>query len=265
MAVVSHPAEAKGTYVVVRTRSLFACLLHWVFFAAVVTGTVTGLYIAFPEYYYGRGEPYQAFAMANMRYYHFVAAGFLAAGALLRFYLSFTRSCNRDIKEFLPTPWNIANALKLAWFFLTFKGKFAHYRFVNPLGGIGIFIMSLCILIQIITGMMLYVVAADPGTWGWALAVRFDYLLGGQQTVRLIHHLTLYVLAFVVLIHVYMQIWKNSVFTESDISSIIAGYKVFPVSDLGHFADHYGLYVDQPAGAGAGVDEGPPSKEAGDD
>jgi len=234
-------------YLVVRTRSILACLMHWVLFLSVVTLTITGFYIADPSYYFGRGEAYQAFAMANMRLYHFIAATFMIACLLGRMYLAFTESCNHDIKQFLPTPKNVWNALKLGKFFLTLRGESAHYRFINPLGGIGVFMMAFLMLVQVITGFLLFIPGADPEVWWWASGSAMEGLFGGQQNIRLIHHLSMYGLIFVVIIHVYMQIWKNSVFTESDISSIIAGYKIFPISQIGHFADYYGLHLaDRP-------------------
>jgi cytochrome b subunit of formate dehydrogenase len=72
-------------------------------------------------------------------------------------------------------------------------------------------------------------------------------MLGGLQMVRLIHHLTMYGLLFFVTIHIYMQVWKAVYYTESDISSIIGGYKIFPKKYIGHFADYYGIYLHEEA------------------
>jgi len=234
-------------HLVVRTRSVFACFLHWILFVAVVTLVITGFYISWPNYYFGSGEAYQAFAMANMRYYHFIAATGMIVFILLRGYLAFTPSCNKDIKQFMPTPRNIVGAYRLAMYFLTWRGTHAEYRFVNPLGGIGVFMMVVCMLIQTATGFLMYLPGADVTTWWWAMGSFFERLLGGQQSIRLIHHVTMYALIFVVIIHVYMQIVKSSMFTEADIASIISGYKIFPISHIGHFADAYGLHLDEKA------------------
>jgi len=129
-------------HLVVRTRSILACILHWILFLSVATLVVTGLYIGDPSLYFGRGEAYQAFVMADMRTYHFYAASSMIVTLSARFYLAFTNSCNRDIKQFLPTPRNILNALKLAKYYLTLTGEHANYRFINPLGGIGVFIIK---------------------------------------------------------------------------------------------------------------------------
>jgi Ni/Fe-hydrogenase 1 B-type cytochrome subunit len=232
-------------FLVVRTRSIFACLLHWVLFCAVVTLAITGYYIGNPIYYFGKGEAYQAFAMADIRTYHFIAATVLIMVLFTRFYLSFTASCNRDIKKFLPTPKNVVNALKLAYYFTTGKGEHGHYRFINPLGGLGIFMMSLVMAFMALSGFLLYLPARDPDFFLVSLGLSFANSIGGLQFIRLLHHTAMYGLIFVVVIHVYMQIWKNTMFTESDISSIIGGYKIFPYSQIGHFADIYGLVLDE--------------------
>ncbi len=247
--------ESGETYLVVRTRPLVACFLHWVLFLSIVVLTITGYYIGDPEFYYGQGEAYQAFAMAEMRLYHLYASWAMAFVLVSRFYLAFTESCNHDIKQFLPTPKNIVNAVKLAIYFVTLRGEGAHYRFINPLGGIGIFMMAVFMLTQTITGISLYSAGTGAGSLWWVLGSPIDSLLEGQQNVRLIHHLVMYFLMFVILIHVYMQVWKNSVFTESDISSIIAGYKIFPLSQIGHFADYYGLRLTEDAPAKKRMDE----------
>jgi len=164
---------------------------------------------------------------------------------LARLYMSFTESCNKDIKQFVPTPTNVVNALKLAYYFTTGKGEHGHYGFINPLGGIGIFSMSVIMAFMVLTGFLLYLPAKSPESIFVAAAASITNLLGGLQIVRLLHHTAMYGLIFVVMIHVYMQIWKNNMFTESDISSIIGGYKIFPYSEIGHFADIYGLVLDE--------------------
>ena len=130
--------------------------------------------------------------------------------------------------------------------FAYFAGtEHGHYRFINPLGGLGIFMMSVLMAFQVLSGFLLYLPAENPDSIFVTAAFSITNMLGGLQIVRLLHHTAMYGLIFVVVIHVYMQIWKNIMFTESDISSIIGGYKIFPYSEIGHFADSYGLVLDE--------------------
>ncbi len=245
MAEIQLNQDNSEIYLLVRTRSVLACVIHWVLFCSVITLVITGFYIANPSFYFGRGEAYQAFAMADMRYYHFMAAMFMIASLLSRFYLSFTASCNKDMKQFFPTPKNIVNAITLAVYFTTGHGKHKSYRFVNPLGGMGIFMMSVLFFLMVITGFLMYLPAENPNTFWYKTSFSITASLGGLQQVRLLHHTMMFVIIALVTIHVYMQIWKNTMFTESDISSIIAGYKLFPQKEIGHFHDYYGMRLHE--------------------
>ncbi|MBI5186394.1 MAG: Ni/Fe-hydrogenase, b-type cytochrome subunit [Nitrospinae bacterium] len=229
--MASYPKAApKKVYYLVRTRSLFSCFLHWVFFLSVVVLILTGFYIASPLLFHGHGEAFQAYIMGYARLSHFVAATFLIAGFALRLYLSFFLCSRHDILDILPTPKNIAGAAKLAFYYLTFHGPHHIYRYVNPLGGIGVFSLITFCAVQIGTGFLLYLPCADPIFWGGAvpLAQSLVLKLGGLQSVRLIHHIVMFFLMAFIVIHVYLQIWKNTMFEEADIASIFSGYKMFP-------------------------------------
>ncbi|MBF0170923.1 MAG: cytochrome b/b6 domain-containing protein, partial [Nitrospinae bacterium] len=117
--------------------------------------------------------------------------------------------------------------------------------------------------VMVLTGLLLYFPGADPATWGGLAADNSETLLGSQQSVRLIHHTAMYLLGFFVVIHVYMQIWKNSVHTESELSSIIGGYKIFPIDQIGHFDDHYGIHRDETAPTEAELDKASTPMEKG--
>ncbi len=237
----------RHTYLLVQTRSGFACLLHWLLVGSVAALAVTGFYIADPFDIFVPGEAYNHYVMGKFRLVHFVAAGVMMASMLTRFYLAFTPSCNKDILQTIPTPWNVWHATKLAWSYLTGSPTHEHYRFINPLGGVGVFSIMMALAVMIVTGVLLYLPGASTGVWGGLAADNSETWLGTQQNVRLIHHTAMYVLGFFVVIHIYMQLWKNSVHTESDLSSIIGGYKIFPIEEIGHFDDHYGIHRDEDA------------------
>jgi Ni/Fe-hydrogenase 1 B-type cytochrome subunit len=248
-------AKPGRIYLLVQTRSVFACLLHWIVVAAVAALAVTGFYIADPYDIHVPGEAYQAYVMGWFRLVHFVTAAILIVAVGLRVYLAFTPSCNKDILQMLPTPWNVVHAVKLAWSYLTISSKHERFRFINPLGGVGVFMIALALGVLTVTGMLLYFPSADPGVWGGLAADNSRTVIGAPQTVRLIHHMAMYGLGFFVVIHIYMQLWKNSVNDESDLSSIIGGYKIFPLEDIGHFDDHYGIHLKEEAPTAAEMDE----------
>ncbi|MBF0170932.1 MAG: cytochrome b/b6 domain-containing protein, partial [Nitrospinae bacterium] len=143
---------AHRTYLLVQTRSIFACFLHWILVGSVATLAVTGFYIADPFDIFVPGEAYQSYVMGKFRLVHFMAAGTVIATMLTRLYLAFTPSCNKDIAQTLPTPWNLLHAAKLAWSYLILSREHEHYRFINPLGGVGVFSVVGALAEKILTG-----------------------------------------------------------------------------------------------------------------
>ncbi|MFW2331490.1 MAG: Ni/Fe-hydrogenase, b-type cytochrome subunit [Nitrospinota bacterium] len=235
-----------NTYFLCQTRSSFACILHWILAISVLMLGITGFMIANPPSNFNYTEAYQTYIMGKTRLIHFSFAGLALASVIIRFYLAFTSLCSKDIMQFLPTPSNVIGSMKLVQKYIVLKEPEDHYRFVNPLGGIGVFSIATALLIMTVTGMLLYLPGADHTIWGnfWNHSETF---LGSQQQVRLIHHMTMYLLGLFVVIHVYMQFWKNTNYLDSDMSSIIGGYKLFRKEELGNFNDQYGERVNEAA------------------
>ncbi|MBF0275442.1 MAG: Ni/Fe-hydrogenase, b-type cytochrome subunit [Nitrospinae bacterium] len=244
--VIRKPEEElvspDSEYHIVYVRNPFTCFLHWLLVFAIIGLSLSGLYIGSPELFFGQGaEAYNNFIMAKMRFIHFAFASILVLSLLLRLYFSFKPACRKDIHDIIPTWNNLKMAVELAVYYVTLKGGHAHFRFINPIGGIAIFLMIILFIGEIVTGFTLYFQGANSFTWGWALVVtdRIEILLGGTPNVRLIHHLITWVLLAMVIIHIYMQIWKDLYFPEAGIASIIAGYKIFHKDIIKKHIDRY--------------------------
>lgn len=231
----------ESDYHLVYVRTPFVCLLHWVMVVSVLTLAVTGLYIGDPALLAGKGEAWQTFVMAKVRFFHFFAATALCISILLRLYHSFSPTTRHDIMEFLPTPANIAAALRLMKFYVTGEGEHAYYRYLNPLGGVSVFVMACTFLFSIATGFTLYSQQANPIAWSWLFWFphMMEWAFRGMNNVRLLHHLAMYVLMAQVVIHIYMKVYIDIVYRESDIASIIAGYKVFHKDVIAKHADRF--------------------------
>jgi Ni/Fe-hydrogenase 1 B-type cytochrome subunit len=81
--------------------------------------------------------------------------------------------------------------------------------------------------VMILTGFSLY---AEQYGWGSAWMNAFGWvnvLLGGSQTVRTIHHLTMWYLLLFTLIHVYMVFREDVMSGETVISTMINGIRMF--------------------------------------
>jgi Ni/Fe-hydrogenase 1 B-type cytochrome subunit len=241
---MGKPAEfvsGQSKYQLVQVRTPFVCLLHWVIVGSVVTLAVTGLYIGNPKLLFGSGEAYATFVMAKVRFYHFLAVTGLIVSLLLRLYYSFSPATRSDIWEIIPTPGNIKGAFRLAIFYLTGKGEHYHYRYLNPLGGISVFTMICLFGLMIATGFTLFSQQSNSIIWThmyWFTNL-VERVFGGMNNVRFAHHLVMYCLMSMVVIHVYMKIYADILFKEADIASIIAGYKIFRKDVIALHKDRY--------------------------
>jgi len=221
----------------VNVKSATVRVLHWIIFAATIDLFVTGLYIADPALMVGIGEPYQTFVMAKTRLLHFAGAIILDVAFLIRLYLAFFSTFHRDWREVLPTPKNLRDASGTFRYYWTLEGKLKEYRWVDPFDGITFFLLHLILVMQLFTGFALYVsgIELSSGAIGlWAATIHFTtdwtaWLFGGLPGVRLVHHLTLWIMVSGVLLHVYLQVWKTIKLKRADISAIISGVKLMAV------------------------------------
>ncbi len=208
--------------------------LHWVVFFSTVTLVFTGLYIADPFWMFGQGEAYQTFVMAKIRLIHFLAATFLDIAFLLRLYIAFFSYFHKDFREVIPTPHNLKEAGKTWKYYWKLEGPQKDYRWVDPFDGMTFHLLHLVLLTQIATGFALYVspIELAGGWWGlWADFLHWTtdwtlWLFGGLTGVRVVHHITTWIVVSGALLHIYLQVWKTIKLKRADISAIINGYKL---------------------------------------
>ncbi len=214
--------------VLVYTRNFTNRLIHWATFFSVLVLMITGYYIGEPTAVYGQGEAYNQFIMADIRYYHFLAAMVLDVSLMIWFYLAFMSLHHRYWKEMLPLPGTIKGAAEVAKSYLTFK-KPPFYAHFDPFDGLLFMVLILFMVMQMLTGFQLYVQALPADYW-WSelIHVTTDWvsaLLGGSQHVRLVHHIMQWIMVAGIIIHVYLQIAKTIIWQDGHIGQIVGGYK----------------------------------------
>ncbi len=202
--------------------------LHWLMFFSVLVLIPTGWYIGDPTAFYGQGEAWDSYVMGYIRLAHFLAAMTLDISIMVRFYLAFFSLYHRDWYEILPTPRNIIGALKVAGSYITFR-KPPFYRHVDPFDGILFLLLHLLMVFQLVTGFQLYVHALSPDYW-WAQMIHLgtdwiEWVLGGNQMVRLTHHISLWIMIAGIIVHIYIQVAKTIIWRDGHITSIVGGYK----------------------------------------
>ncbi len=205
----------------VKEWNLAYILEHWIRVLAVAVLVFTGFYIYRP---FLAGGP-ESFIMAWMRFFHFVAAYALILGLVVRVYMAFRSTFDRDWRDFGIIR-NIKNVPDILGYYLFIKGAHKDYRKYNPLQALAYLGVGLVILVTIFTGGALYhgnlfgfIKAPDHFQW-------VNSILGGEAVTRIIHFLATWFFIIFVLIHVYMSLMINAVHKDKTFLSIFTGYKV---------------------------------------
>ncbi len=196
---------------------------HWVNMLAIVTLSVTGLFIGSPKTV---ALTPSAFVMGWIRFIHFVAGYTFCVSVLSRIYWAVvTKNKYASWREFFP--------------FLTRDGRhkmltaFKYYTFIsktvpaapghNALAGTAYSVVFLLYLVMIGTGFALYSERAPNGILHKAMGWLF--WLFSNQGMRLTHHCVMWLLIAFAIHHVYSA-WLMDVKERGGvISSIFSGYK----------------------------------------
>ncbi|MDD5171401.1 MAG: Ni/Fe-hydrogenase, b-type cytochrome subunit [Syntrophales bacterium] len=194
---------------------------HWVRFAAVAVLIFTGAYIHWPFLPGGAG----GFLMAWMRFFHFVAAYALMLGLIVRVYMAFRSTFDRDWRDF-SLPENLKKAPEMLGYYLFLKKSHGEYRKYNPLQALAYLFVAVIIVFAALTGAALYHgnlfgFIPAPGSFRWVNA-----LLGGESYTRIWHILVMWFFVIFMLIHVYMGVLATMVYKDKSIWSMFTGYKL---------------------------------------
>ena len=201
-------------------------VFHWAMFASMVVLIVTGLYIAQP-YFVLAPKITTPYLMGWMRFLHFLGAGVLVGAILLRLYALFMGNRYERWSSLIPhSKKDYVDLVRMAKKYL-FQDWWSapHYFGHNPLQQISYTFMYFVLTFMALTGFALYGQARPGGFW-WNVTTSWVMpLLGGNQFVRLYHHLGMWVIVVFVVLHVYLAIRSDVLYDRGAVSSIISGYK----------------------------------------
>jgi Ni/Fe-hydrogenase 1 B-type cytochrome subunit len=192
---------------------------HWINAICLLALSLTGIYIGDP---YTHAQSADQFIMGWIRFIHLTAAYALMMSIIIRIYWFIMGNNYSSISEWTRVS-EIGNDLNCYLFFnKREQPRLGH----SALGGLSYLILMLVLLFMIFSGFALHSVNHSGGIW---------YLLGGWmtnimylQTIRLWHHLLMYVAFSFVLIHLYIIVLSESMADRGLFNSIISGYKIFP-------------------------------------
>ena len=196
-------------------------LTHWMFVISILTFTFTGIYIGNPFIYALSTKQY---IMGWMRLIHFVAAYAFLMSFIIRMYWSFVGNRYACFTVWFPfSPQKIKDIFAALKFYLLLSKKPPYSAGHTALAGVTYLIVYLIFLFEIFSGFALYSVSHTGTLWtllgGWMLGVMH------LPSIRLYHHLCMYVILAFALFHIYIATFADSKEKNGLLVSIFSGYK----------------------------------------
>lgn len=196
-------------------------LTHWINVFSIVSLSFTGYYIGNPFIHAVSSDQY---IMGWMRFIHFVSAYLFTVSLFVRIYWGIVGNEYANLKVFNPFgKGKFKELIEITKFYLFLKkeppkavGHTACATYVY----LGLFFLF---IVEIITGFALYSQSHIGFLWkllgGWALSIF------GSQTLRLTHHLIMWLIIAFSIAHVYIGWFLDRKEKVGVMSSIFSGYK----------------------------------------
>ncbi len=220
-------------------------IIHWVNAISMVVAIITGLYIAEPYYQTLIAEPaVDKYVMAWNRWGHFIVAIIFDVTSIIVAYLYFFSRFEKPIMKLLPTPKNIKEFFAVLVNLLTFnRSKKFDSSHSDSFNTVYFTIFHLLLAWMLFTGLQLYVHGLESGTssigswWpamlhlvtDWTIPVSHTLIGGGPNAtlmdVRIVHHISMWIIVTWVVFHIYYQIWRTIFWQEGDIAIVFGGSK----------------------------------------
>lgn len=202
---------------------------HWVRALAIVILTMTGFYIAYPFIDPSSNAEPTNFLYANIRAIHLIFGFLMIAAVLIKTYLTLFGKAQTYKSEFVSMKDLINPKIWIQQLgYYMFLCKHPHLKGIyNPLQFMAYFGMYILFFLLIITGIVLHVHVYHEGLGGllYGMGRWFEVLMGGLANVRSIHHVSMWALIIIIVVHIYMAIF-NAVFGKNgSMDAIFSGMK----------------------------------------
>jgi Ni/Fe-hydrogenase 1 B-type cytochrome subunit len=203
-------------------------LVHWINFLCIITLSITGFYIGNPfiHAYYTK-----QFVMGWMRFIHFTAAYLFLMSVIIRLYWSLLGNRYAFFTNWFPFSGrrlkDMGSDVKC---YLLIGDRDKCRPGHTTLGGFFYMLLMLVFLFMIGSGFAMYSVNHTGAIWtvlgGWMLNIM------SLQTLRLYHHLFMYVIIAFAMLHVYIAWFTDSREKVGLMGSIFTGYKFLSDKDM---------------------------------
>ncbi len=197
-------------------------LFHWILVLSMIAFTVTGLYIGNP---YIHAQKSTEYIMGTMRFLHFVTAYLFLMAIIVRVYWSFVGNKYAHVTGWFPFTGSKFSEMgrEVKCYTLMSDKSGCEDQGHTALGGLMMFFIFLVFFFEIISGFAMYSVTHTGAIWtllgGWLLNVML------LPTIKLWHHLCMYVIIAFAIMHIYAAIFLNSIEKNGLLESIFTGYK----------------------------------------
>jgi Ni/Fe-hydrogenase 1 B-type cytochrome subunit len=200
-------------------------IYHWITAAAVSLLASTGLLLGYPLALMSSGDASGSFWFGTVRFLHFSAAYLFFFALVLRLYWLFMGNRYARWTAFIPVGrfrtylTDVKKVIRTD--VLQFEKPPLDFMGHNPVAATTYFAIFLLSLFQIATGFALY--APTSLSWLPQLFAWVSPLMGGDATVRLWHHATMWVFLLFLAVHVYLVVFHDVVESRGELSSMVGG------------------------------------------
>jgi Ni/Fe-hydrogenase 1 B-type cytochrome subunit len=198
---------------------------HWINALCISILVVTGYIIGDPPALQSGTEASFSYWFGTVRFIHFVTAFVFFFNFLFRIYWGFVGNKYAKWTNFIPlkkSQWrDMWEVFKVDIFQI--KCKPARFLGHNALASFTYFLTFIAFLLQCLTGFGLY--AAMSTSWFPDLFAWIVPLLGGDLSVRMIHHVLMWFFIVFAMIHVYLVFYHDYIERNGVTSSMIGGWK----------------------------------------
>jgi Ni/Fe-hydrogenase 1 B-type cytochrome subunit len=218
-AAIERPHDRVGVYI----WQVPVRITHWITAACIVTLSLTGGYIADPFLIPPGGD-----VMSTVRMIHILTAlTFLVSGVIRTVYLLVGNRYARW-SAFIPTNRRqFTEFFRQAGFYGFVRREIPKVLGHNQLAAAAYLALFALLLVETVTGFALDgLMGAEPG------ATMFAWLreLAGPQLLRLVHHLAMWLIIVIAVLHVYSCVLVDHIENVGVVSSMVTGFK-FPTRE----------------------------------
>ncbi len=219
--------------------------IHWTNVFSMIVAVATGLYIAHPYYQTFMADgAVDKYVMAWNRWGHLMVAIIFDVTSVLIAYLFFFSRFEKSYKKVIPNAKNMKEfgAVVVNLVTLNRKKEFDSTH-ADSFNSVYFLIFHLLLGWMLFTGLQMYVQGlgsgqSSIGTWwptmlhmvtDWTIPVS-AWMVGGGPTatlmdVRIVHHITMWLIITWVAFHIYYQVWRTIFWKEGDIAIVVGGSK----------------------------------------